>query len=304
MSSEILITDDLVPIRDISRMTGVNTVTLRAWERRYGLLKPQRTGKGHRLYSHSDIERVKEIQVWLGRGLAISKVNTILANKNHTEAITRIDSVWADIAQKMRQALVELQRRPLERLFDELLAIYPAEMIADSLIAPLLSELQCGDYSTPSRLAFLNSVLIEQVYRVQNRQRQTTQQQTVLVLSCHANDSRLLPLLFNYSLLVNDFQAEYIGYLSPQEAIFCAQKLNIRALVFAGYEVLDATELQLHLKPWGEQKSLPILLVGRVAELYRAATFGAENIYTCDTQQQALKQINSLLKMASDKNHA
>lgn len=297
MNSETPITDDLVPIRDISRMTGVNTVTLRAWERRYGLLKPQRTGKGHRLYSRSDIEKVQEIQAWLGRGLAISKVNAILANKNHTEAITNIDSVWAEIAQKMRQALVELQRRPLERLFDELLAIYPAEMIADSLIAPLLSELQNGDYSAPSRLAFLNSVLIEQVYRVQNRQRQTTQQQTVLVLSCHANDSRLLPLLLNYSLLVNDFQAEFMGYLSSQEAIFCAQKLNAKALIVTGYELLDVSELQLHLRPWSEQKSLPILLVGRVAELYRTVPIDAGNIYTCDTQQQALKHINSLLKL-------
>ncbi len=300
MNIDTAITADLVPIRDISRMTGVNTVTLRAWERRYGLLKPQRTGKGHRLYSRSDIEKVKEIQVWLGRGLAISKVNAILANKHHTGVVDAIDSVWAEIAQKMRLALVELQRRPLERLFDELLAIYPAEMIADALIAPLLSELENGVYSAPSRLAFLNSVLIEQVYRVQNRQRHTANAVTVLVLSCHTHDSRLLPLLFNYSLLVNAFHAEFLGYLPSQEAIFCAQKLNAKALVVTGYEVLDASELQLHLKPWSEQHSLPILLVGRVAELYRAAGLDAQHIYPCDTQQQALKQINSLLKKASD----
>lgn len=297
MNIEAPLGDDLVPIRDISRMTGVNTVTLRAWERRYGLLKPQRTGKGHRLYSRSDIEKVKEIQVWLGRGLAISKVNAILANRDQLGVEEKIDSVWAGIAQKIRQSLVGLQRRPLERLFDELLALYPAEMIADSLIAPLLSELQSSDYSAPSRLAFLNSVLIEQVYRVQNRQRQTTQQQAVLVLSCHAHDSRLLPLLFNYSLLVNDFQAEYMGYLSPQEAIFCAQKLQASALVLIGYEVLDVNELQLHLRPWSERDLLPMLLVGRVADLYSTTSLSENNIYTCATQQQALKQINSLLKM-------
>ena len=37
------------PIRVVSQRTGVNSVTLRAWERRYGLLKPLRTPKGHRL---------------------------------------------------------------------------------------------------------------------------------------------------------------------------------------------------------------------------------------------------------------
>ena len=40
-----------LPIREVARQTGVNAVTLRAWERRYGLIVPQRTPKGHRLYS-------------------------------------------------------------------------------------------------------------------------------------------------------------------------------------------------------------------------------------------------------------
>lgn len=39
-----------LPIREVSRITGVNAVTLRAWERRYGLIVPHRTAKGHRLF--------------------------------------------------------------------------------------------------------------------------------------------------------------------------------------------------------------------------------------------------------------
>ncbi|WP_162873792.1 MerR family DNA-binding transcriptional regulator, partial [Pseudomonas viridiflava] len=35
--------DDWLPIRDVARQTGVNAVTLRAWERRYGLIVPHRT---------------------------------------------------------------------------------------------------------------------------------------------------------------------------------------------------------------------------------------------------------------------
>lgn len=35
-----------LPIREVTRLTGVHPVTLRAWERRYGLVVPQRTGKG------------------------------------------------------------------------------------------------------------------------------------------------------------------------------------------------------------------------------------------------------------------
>ncbi|MDX1336249.1 MAG: MerR family DNA-binding transcriptional regulator, partial [Gammaproteobacteria bacterium] len=34
------------PIRTVTDQTGVHPVTLRAWERRYGLIKPERTPKG------------------------------------------------------------------------------------------------------------------------------------------------------------------------------------------------------------------------------------------------------------------
>ena len=66
--------EELFPIREVSRITGINPVTLRAWERRYGLIQPTRTESGHRLYSQSDIEEVRSILGWIERGVAVSKV--------------------------------------------------------------------------------------------------------------------------------------------------------------------------------------------------------------------------------------
>lgn len=40
----------LLPIREIAHQTGVTPFTLRTWEPRYGLIKPLRTAKGHRMY--------------------------------------------------------------------------------------------------------------------------------------------------------------------------------------------------------------------------------------------------------------
>src|SRR5918993_350259 len=45
-------------IGEVSRRTGVTVPTLRAWERRYGLLVPVRTAGGHRRYSDDDVRRV------------------------------------------------------------------------------------------------------------------------------------------------------------------------------------------------------------------------------------------------------
>jgi DNA-binding transcriptional MerR regulator len=73
-------TEALYSIGDVAEMTGVNPVTLRAWQRRYGLIKPQRTPKGHRLYSEVDIETIRKILSWLDKGVAIRNVKTLLSS--------------------------------------------------------------------------------------------------------------------------------------------------------------------------------------------------------------------------------
>jgi MerR family transcriptional regulator, light-induced transcriptional regulator len=59
-------------------ITGVNAVTLRAWERRYGLIVPHRTAKGHRLFSTDHIQRIQQILLWLNRGVSVSQIKPLL----------------------------------------------------------------------------------------------------------------------------------------------------------------------------------------------------------------------------------
>ena len=78
-SSESSDPDELLPIREVVRLTGVNPVTLRAWERRYGLIEPLRTEGGHRLYSQQDVQTIRSIMSWTERGVTVSKVGELLA---------------------------------------------------------------------------------------------------------------------------------------------------------------------------------------------------------------------------------
>ncbi len=55
-------------IGEVSRRTGVAVPTLRAWERRYGLLDPDRTEGGHRLYREDDVTRVQAMSALLADG--------------------------------------------------------------------------------------------------------------------------------------------------------------------------------------------------------------------------------------------
>src|SRR4051812_33157628 len=60
-------------IGELSRRVGVSAELLRAWERRYGLLRPARSPGGLRLYSLKDVERIRLMREHLAGGLAAAE---------------------------------------------------------------------------------------------------------------------------------------------------------------------------------------------------------------------------------------
>ncbi len=62
------------PIRVVAHRTGLTPATLRAWERRYGVVEPHRSEGGQRLYSDRDVERLIRLHLLSEAGRAISLV--------------------------------------------------------------------------------------------------------------------------------------------------------------------------------------------------------------------------------------
>jgi DNA-binding transcriptional MerR regulator len=129
-----------LPIRTLSALTGVNARTLRAWERRYGLIRPARTAKGHRLYTHADVERIRRVLGLMERGIPISRVSLQLeARVSDSGEVTA--GPWGDYLGRMAAAIAQFDEPELDRIYDEALSIYPIEKVTRGLILPLLVQL-------------------------------------------------------------------------------------------------------------------------------------------------------------------
>ncbi|KAF1054936.1 MAG: HTH-type transcriptional repressor BluR [Stenotrophomonas maltophilia] len=131
-----------LPIREAALRTGVNPVTLRAWERRYGLVVPYRSPKGHRLYSPQQVERIAQVRTWLDRGVAVSKVRTLLDLPQEPAPTDTDASPWEQLRQQALDAIARLDERTLDEVFNGALAIYPAQTLCERLMLPLQAELQ------------------------------------------------------------------------------------------------------------------------------------------------------------------
>ncbi|QWL68802.1 MerR family transcriptional regulator [Aeromonas hydrophila] len=129
--------EGIYPIREVSRLTGVNAVTLRAWQRRYGLVQPARTEKGHRLYSEQDIRQIGEILSWLERGVSIGQVKGLLSEPQAQP----VSDHWQQTLEQFSQALLAFNQRKAEAELNDLLASYPFELVRSRVLQPLVERL-------------------------------------------------------------------------------------------------------------------------------------------------------------------
>src|SRR4051812_1178240 len=103
------------PIRTVAALTGVKAITLRDWERRYGLIRPARTRTGHRLYSHADIDQIRRVLTLLDRGVQISRVGKMLAAEERVDktATSVLKGPWHQYLDRFAAAIASFNEEEL-----------------------------------------------------------------------------------------------------------------------------------------------------------------------------------------------
>ena len=114
----------LFPIRVVAQLTGINPVTIRAWERRYGLVRPERTPGGHRLYSQVDVERLQAASRLVARGLSISGASRMLLESGAASGELH-DNGLAHWLERFAERLGALEDRGMHAVIDAAEAQHP-----------------------------------------------------------------------------------------------------------------------------------------------------------------------------------
>jgi DNA-binding transcriptional MerR regulator len=132
---------NLFPIGELSSRTQVHTVTLRAWERRYGLLKPQRTAKGHRLYSEADVATIERVLSLVARGVPLGKVKPLLEDGTSLAIDNDGQDLWQELINSLLEAICSYSVTKVEHLIHQTLANYPVPVCSERWLEPVFAEL-------------------------------------------------------------------------------------------------------------------------------------------------------------------
>ncbi|WP_075180796.1 MerR family transcriptional regulator [Pantoea sp. 1.19] len=146
----------LYSIGDVAERCGINPITLRAWQRRYGLLKPQRTEGGHRLFDDDDMARILEIKRWIDSGIPVGKVRDLLEGQQ-VDAQDSWSKLQDEIANELRQQRPGKLRTRLFNLGRE----YPIDAVIDRVWQPLRQRLSLDQSTAKVLLSVLDGMLTE-----------------------------------------------------------------------------------------------------------------------------------------------
>lgn len=274
-------TDELFPIREVARLTGINPVTLRAWERRYGLIQPVRTESGHRLYSSADIETVRTILDWVERGVAVSKVGKILARADEPSgsswaASDRAVEEWEQWQTQLRRAISEFDDLELVRLYDKIFVTYTLNTALQDVLMPLWSQLlrHQGGFGQASEWLFFNNFLCARV--IQRIQMSTGHGVGQVVLAAIAGECRQLELLVAGLLIGSEGHRVRIMALGQplEELVLVCEKTRPQALVVFSNHAPDA-RLPHRLSRLAQTLNCPLFLAGDASDLAEQALAGS-----------------------------
>ena len=131
-------------IQTVAERTGIPKNTLIAWERRHGLVQPERSPSGYRLYSDADVALLLRVKELVDQGHRISQAAAILRQEGTpplpgsgaTEALPELRAELLD-------ALLELDRPRADRVAQRLAGL-PHEVVVDWIYLPLLEQIGEG----------------------------------------------------------------------------------------------------------------------------------------------------------------
>jgi len=260
-------------LKAVVRETGIKPDTLRAWERRYGLPEPQRTGGGHRLFTPRDIETLKWLTARQEEGLSISRAVDLWRSLEERgkdpllampygagshglemtftggEAMEELRSTWI-------QACREFDEERAENILNQAFGRFPPEQVCLELLVKGLSEVGEGWYQgeiTVQQEHFASALALRRVEALLASAPPSNLPGTVLVACPPQDEHTFSPLVLTYLLRRQGRRALFLGAnvplarfetaidgINPDLVVMSAQELRTAAALIDFAEMLAA----------------------------------------------------------------
>ena len=298
-------------IGELSRRVGVRPETLRAWERRYALTRPERTGSGYRLYSAADEARVRAMTAFIAQGISAAEAARLARvapegvqrdGMGATEAGRAVpqgtaqavplapdrtgagasasapvqNPVLAQVAGELLNALAEYDEQSANEMIDSAFARLALDVVVGSLLLPVLAEI--GERWSDGRISIGQEHFASELVRgrlLGVARGWGGEMARLAVLACPPGEQHDIGLIaFGLALRRRGWRIAYLGANTPIATIGdTADQLQSQAVVVAAVDEGPLRDAGPELRELAGRH--PVLLGGDGAGSRIAADVGA-----------------------------
>lgn len=238
-------------IKDLENLSGVKAHTIRIWEKRYGILEPERSDTNIRSYSQKNLKKLLNVALLNQKGVKISKVSAMtdeeifrnvreLALKN-TDPRQSINS--------FKLSMLNFDEKLFHDTYNQLLAIHSFREIFLNIFLTFIEEigiLWMSNVITPAHEHFISTLIKQKLLvNIERAQNNPAESEHTFVLFLPINELHELGLLYvHLELLLKGYKSVYLGPSVPVESLVDVQKV-FKKSVFVSYFTVEPSKENL-----------------------------------------------------------
>ena len=219
-------------IRDLENLSGIKAHTIRIWEKRFGLLNPERTETNIRSYSLQSLQKLLNVTLLYNNGYKISKIADLTEDQITQEVreIVAQNSVKSHAINAFKLSMINFDLTLFQKTYSGLLAERSFREIFWEVFMPLLHELGLlwqSDTIGPAHEHFITHLIKQKIYTSTEKLQSLEPSKTdkVFVLFLPENEIHEIGLLFvNYELVLRGYKTIYLGQTIPLESLVDLKK--------------------------------------------------------------------------------
>ncbi len=215
-------------IKDLESYTGIKAHTIRIWEQRYGLLKPERTDSNIRRYSDKELKMLLNISLLNQRGHKISEIAAM-----DEEAMSRLIEQYSKSVENddtliatLKLAMLNFDEKLFNSVIDLRIATQGLESAYINVVTPFMvhiGTLWLSNAICPAQEHFISNLVRQKIYA------HTDKLGTDLVVKHDKTFVLYLPelefhelslLMLNFALRSRGFKTIYLGQSVPLDDLF------------------------------------------------------------------------------------
>ena len=212
-------------IKDLESLSGIKAHTIRMWEKRYGVLEPERTETNIRNYGVTGLQKILNIAFLNENGYKISRISKLDDEEisNLVQSITTSKSNYGRALKSMKVAMMNFDQPLFLRTYENLLINKTFSEIYEDVFIPLMVEtgmLWQAGIITPAHEQFISNLVKQKLFiNIEKLQKENASKtDKVFILFLPDEEIHDIGLYYaNYEILSHGYKVIFLGQSLPMQ---------------------------------------------------------------------------------------